>query len=207
MSDKKDYMGPVTIENPYGMYGTKEEAQAARNKIGMSLQDDQTEYTHNLTADGPDTCDGPESEGFAPGFEERSGQHIPGAKLDHDKMDMSLLEYLPNALAEIVHVMDYGQTKYSRGGFLEVEDAPRRYTSAMLRHWLKERFEKYDQGDPFYDTEKGLPFKGTVRHDAQVAVNAIFRLECILLEEQEEAMLDQFEDEYCAPNVDVLDKF
>lgn len=119
-------------------------------------------------------------------------QHKPGAKLDHDKLDMSLLQLVPNALAEIVRVMDYGQTKYSRGGFLEVEDAPRRYDSALFRHWLKKMVEKYDSGDPFYETEKGLPFKGTIRHDAQVAVNAIFHLECVIREElAEEAAKDQ----------------
>jgi hypothetical protein len=116
-------------------------------------------------------------------------QHEPGAKLDHDKMDMSLLQLLPNALEECCRVMDYGQTKYSRGGFLSVPDAFRRYTSAFWRHWLKEPFEKYDSGDPFYDTPKGLPFKGKVRHDAQVAVNALFRLEIKIREElaQEQA--------------------
>lgn len=110
-------------------------------------------------------------------------QHEPGAKLDHDKIDMSLLQLLPNAIAEVCRVMDYGQIKYSRGGFLEVPEAPRRYSAAMLRHWFKELFEKYDVGDPFYDTEKGAPFKGKIRHDAQVAVNALFRLECTLREE------------------------
>ena len=111
-------------------------------------------------------------------------QHESGAKLDQGKLDLSLLQLLGNALSEVSLVMDYGQTKYTRGGFLDVEEAPRRYTSAMLRHWLKELWEKYDSGDPFYDTEKGLPFKGKIRHDAQVAVNALFRLECTIREEQ-----------------------
>jgi hypothetical protein len=116
---------------------------------------------------------------------EHIDQHQPGAKLDHDKLDMSLLQYLPNAIEEVVHVMDYGQTKYTRGGFLSVPEAVRRYTSAMLRHWFKEVFEKYDTGDPFYDTEEGARFKGTLRHDAQVAVNALFRLEARIREEKE----------------------
>lgn len=104
-------------------------------------------------------------------------QHEKGAKLDHLKTDMSLLQELPLALEEVCHVMDYGQTKYTRGGFLAVADGVRRYTSALFRHLFKETFEKYDSGDPFYDSESGSKFKGTVRHDAQVAVNALFRLE------------------------------
>lgn len=112
------------------------------------------------------------------------GQHTPGAKLDHDKIDMSLLQLLPRAMEEVCRVMDYGQTKYSRGGFLEVPNAIVRYTAALMRHIFQEPFHKYDMGDPFYDTEKGLPFKGKIRTDAQVAVNALFRLECRLREEE-----------------------
>ena len=111
-------------------------------------------------------------------------QHTPGAKNDQDKMDLSLLEFLADALIEVTRVMDYGQTKYTRGGFLEVPDGVRRYTSAMLRHWLKESSEKFDSGDPFYETEEGKPFEGTLRHDAQVAVNALFRLQCKINEEK-----------------------
>ncbi len=121
--------------------------------------------------------------------------HQPGVKLDTDKLDLSLLQLLGNALKEVCLVMDYGQTKYTRGGFATVEEAPRRYSAAMLRHYFKEYNEKYDSGDPFYDTEKGLPFKGKIRHDAQVAVNALFRLECTLREEQEDdAIVDQAEE-------------
>ena len=128
--------------------------------------------------------------------DEPINQHAPGAKLDHDKVDMSLLEFLHNALFEVCRVMDYGQTKYSRGGFLEVDNAVPRYTAAMWRHWLDECAGiMYDEGDPFYDTEKGARFKYKLRHDAQLAVNALFRLECKLREEQEQVMLD-FEDEY-----------
>jgi len=110
-------------------------------------------------------------------------QHTPGAKLDHDKLDMTLLDLVSNALFEMVRVMDYGQTKYTRGGFLKVPEANRRYSAAMLRHYFAEKEGMIDEGDPFYDTELGLPFKGKIRHDAQVAVNAIFRLECTLREE------------------------
>jgi len=53
----------------------------------------------------------------------------------------------------------------------------------MLRHYFKAKEEVYDCGAPFYDTGLGKPFKGTIRHDAQVAVNALFRLQCRLAEE------------------------
>ena len=112
-------------------------------------------------------------------------QHTSGAKLDDGKVDMSLLQLLGNAIHEVCRVMTYGKTKYTRGGFLDVPEAPIRYSAAMLRHYFLEQVEKYDAGDPFYDTELGLPFKGKIRHDAQVAVNALFRLECTLREEEE----------------------
>lgn len=118
-------------------------------------------------------------------------QHTPGAKLDQGKVDMSLMQLLPRALSEVCRVMDYGQTKYTRGGFLEVTNAVTRYTAAMVRHWFMEEVEKYDGGDPFYDTELGLPFKNSIRHDAQVAVNALFRLECRLREEEAQEVFHQ----------------
>jgi hypothetical protein len=114
---------------------------------------------------------------------DKNDQHVSGAKLDNGKLDLSLLQLLSNALVEVCRVMDYGQTKYTRGGFLDVPEAPRRYSAAMLRHYFAEQEGKFDSGDPFYDTEEGLPFKGKIRHDAQVAVNALFRLECTLREE------------------------
>lgn len=111
-------------------------------------------------------------------------QHAPGAKLDHDKVDMSLLEYLPRAMTEVLRVMDYGKTKYSRGGFLEVPDGVNRYTAAMFRHFFESAKGKIFDDDPWYETEEGKTFKGTVLHDAQVAVNALFRLEIILRERE-----------------------
>lgn len=108
---------------------------------------------------------------------DKQEQHKKGVKLDQGKIDMSLLQELPLALGAVCHVMDYGQTKYTRGGFLTVSEAVKRYTSGMFRHLFKEPFEKFDSDDPFYDTEEGSRFKGTVRHDAQAATNALFRLE------------------------------
>jgi hypothetical protein len=45
--------------------------------------------------------------------------------------------------------------------------------------------EVYDT-DPFYDTPAGLPWRGTIRHDAQVAWNALSRLEVKLIKEENE---------------------
>lgn len=112
-------------------------------------------------------------------------QHVLGAKLDAGKVDMSLLQLWPRALTEVCRVGTMGATKYTRGGFLAVLDGVRRYTAALLRHMFLEPFEKYDI-DPFYDTELGLPFKGKIRHDAQVAWNSLSRLELKLREEEDE---------------------
>ncbi len=111
-------------------------------------------------------------------------QHTSGAKLDSGKVDMSLLEFLPRAITEVCRVMTYGKTKYTRGGFLDVPKGVERYSAAMLRHYFAAQEEgPYDQ-DPWYDTPKGLEFKNKILHDAQVATNALFRLELLLREEK-----------------------
>ena len=112
-------------------------------------------------------------------------QHTPGAKLDDGKVDMSLLEQFPRALEEMCRVGTYGKEKYTRGGWLSVPDGITRYTAAMLRHLLQVFKGKVYDEDPWYDTEKGKPFKGKVRHDAQVMWNAAARLELTLREEEE----------------------
>lgn len=131
-------------------------------------------------------------------------QHTHGAKLDDGKPDMSLLQLLPLSLIEVCRVMDYGQTKYTRGGFLGVVNATRRYTAAMWRHWFAEMNGTYDEGDLFYDTPEGLRFRGKIRHDAQVAVNALFRLECTLREEKHDSRLvDSMENFMESHNYDI----
>jgi hypothetical protein len=112
-------------------------------------------------------------------------QHAHGAKVDAGKIDITLLQQFGRALHEVCRVGDYGQNKYTRGGFLGVSDGPRRYTRAMLDHWFKEFTEKYDS-DPYYDTDKGRAWKGKIRHDAQVAWNALARLELMLIEEEKD---------------------
>jgi hypothetical protein len=112
-------------------------------------------------------------------------QHVTGAKLDAGKIDMSLLQLWPRALTEVCRVGSMGAVKYTRGGFLNVLDGVRRYTAALLRHLFLEPFELFDS-DPFYETDLGKPFKGKIRHDAQVAWNALSRLELKLREEESE---------------------
>lgn len=60
--------------------------------------------------------------------------HTPGAKLDHGKIDFTLVP--PEALKSIARVMEYGAKKYSRNGWKKVPDAPRRYFAAALRHMV-----------------------------------------------------------------------
>lgn len=98
-------------------------------------------------------------------------QHQPGAKLDGNKPDTSLLLYFGRALTEIAEVGTIGARKYTRGGWQTVPDGVNRYTSAMLRHLLTEQREERDSETNMY-------------HAAQVAWNALARLELILREKE-----------------------
>lgn len=114
---------------------------------------------------------------------EEIGQHEPGAKLDGNKPDLSLLVDFGDALYEVARVGTYGQAKYTRGGWMKVPNGIVRYTAALLRHLFAR--EKYDT-DPWYDAAEGSPFKNKVRHDAQVAWNALARLQLALNQERGE---------------------
>lgn len=83
----------------------------------------------------------------------------PGAKLDQGKVDLTYLNDWALALAEVCRVAEFGAKKYSRGGWLRVPDGIRRYTCALFRHLL------------------GLAADDGQDHDAQVAWNALSRLE------------------------------
>jgi hypothetical protein len=97
----------------------------------------------------------------------KPSQHEPGAKLDQNKPDLSLLVMFGRALTAVGEVGTLGAKKYTRGGWLEVPDGVNRYTAAMLRHLFAEDREENDQ-------ELGVP------HAAQVAWNALARLELML---------------------------
>lgn len=101
-------------------------------------------------------------------------QHEPGAKLDAGKPDCSLLGYFGLALLEVAKVGTIGAQKYTRGGWQEVVDGYNRYTAAMLRHYFISNGEEID-------ADTGM------LHDAQVAWNALARLELKLREKQNAA--------------------
>lgn len=88
-----------------------------------------------------------------------------GAKLDQGKIMASLLLDMGDALLAVAEVGTIGAKKYSRGGWMSVEDGYNRYTDAMMRHLLTK--EEFDLGEG-----------GTgLLHDAQVAWNALARLQ------------------------------
>ena len=94
----------------------------------------------------------------------------PGAKLDAGKVRPSLiLNAMPLAILAVAEVGTYGANKYSENGWKDVDNGIARYTDAMDRHRIKEGLEVFD-GD------SGL------MHAAQVAWNALARLELMLCE-------------------------
>lgn len=88
-----------------------------------------------------------------------------GAKLDDGKPMAGLLLDFGLALLEVSKVSTYGaKKKYSRGGWQHVEDGENRYTDALLRHLIAERYEERDA-------------ESDLLHAAQTAWNALARLE------------------------------
>ena len=104
-------------------------------------------------------------------------QHEPGAKLDNGKVDMSLLLMFGKALTEVARVGTAGAKKYTRGGWQSVPDGINRYTAAMGRHLMKEHYEKIDSDPELAKYDDGI------MHMAQVAWNALARLELTLREQ------------------------
>jgi len=81
------------------------------------------------------------------------------------------LEYFPRALCEVAKVSGVGAIKYSWKGWESVPDGVGRYGDAIGRHLLAQGYEEYDK-------DTGL------LHAAQVAWNALARLELILREKE-----------------------
>lgn len=101
------------------------------------------------------------------------GQHESGAKLDAGKIRPALvLGAFANALTEVVKVGTFGARKYTPNGWSHVDNGLERYTEAMMRHWLAE------QSGEAVDDDSGM------LHAAQVAWNALARLEFILRKPQ-----------------------
>lgn len=97
--------------------------------------------------------------------------HTPGAKLDAGKVPIlqGALEYFPNALREVAQVSYVGAKKYTWKGWETVPDGINRYGNALARHLL---------ATEMYDADTGM------LHAAQVAWNALARLELILREQK-----------------------
>jgi hypothetical protein len=103
-------------------------------------------------------------------------QHANGAKLDAGKNRMGLvLGGFAKALMAVSQVGTFGANKYTDNGWVSVADGESRYTDAMMRHLFA------SLGGEEIDAESGM------LHDAQVAWNALSRLE-LKLREAESAL-------------------
>jgi hypothetical protein len=92
-----------------------------------------------------------------------------GAKLDAGKNRVGLVLFgFARALQEVSKVGTYGANKYTDNGWMEVPDGERRYTDAMLRHFLEEAIGQE------YAPDTGL------RHAAHAAWNALARLDLMI---------------------------
>ena len=69
-------------------------------------------------------------------------------KYDKGKLRYDLLP--PEILKELVQVLTFGAEKYTEGGWKEVPDAKKRYTSALFRH-----IEAWREGETI-DKESGI---------------------------------------------------
>jgi Domain of unknown function (DUF5664) len=102
------------------------------------------------------------------------GAHDMGAKLDVGKAPIfrGVLDYFPRALKAVSEVSLAGSKKYAWKSCLEVPNGFERYSDAMGRHVLAEAT------DGLYDDGPG----GTgCLHAAQVAWNALIRLELLMI--------------------------
>jgi hypothetical protein len=98
----------------------------------------------------------------------------PGSKLDAGKSPVfqGLLDYFPKACLAVAEVSEVGAKKYTWRGWESVPNGFARYSDALGRHLVKEAI------DGRYDYDTGL------LHAAQVAWNAMARLELLLREEK-----------------------
>ena len=97
-----------------------------------------------------------------------------GYKADEDKPRLDLVfGDFANALWEVGQVGTFGANKYTDSGWIEVDNAIERYSSAMLRHYLQYKSGQID------DPESGFS------HLAHVAWNALAILELTKREDKE----------------------
>ena len=101
-------------------------------------------------------------------------QHTSGSKLDAGKPRVGMvLADFDLALNAVAIVGTHGAKKYTSHGWHDVPNGIERYTDAMMRHWLAEQREKQLEWPD-------------VTHAAQVAWNALARLQLMLENEQKE---------------------
>lgn len=105
-------------------------------------------------------------------------QKEKGAKVDSGKPAVfrGLFDYFPRACLEVARVSTRGAEKYSWKGWEGIPDGIARYSDALARHLLLKGIE-----GPF-DSDTGL------RHDAQIAWNALAILEMVLREKEKNAV-------------------
>ena len=96
----------------------------------------------------------------------------PGVKLDQGKPDASLLLEFGRALRAVAEVGTFGAKKYTRSGWITVDDGRNRYTAALIRHLLAEGSGELTDAD------------SSLAHDAHAAWNALARLDLRLREEK-----------------------
>lgn len=104
-----------------------------------------------------------------------------GAKLDAGKpaVFQGLLDYFPRACIEVARISTLGAAKYSWKGWEAVANGFNRYSDALVRHLCGEAIEGlYDSGPTGLGPD--------VLHAAQVAWNAMARLELLLRELEQE---------------------
>jgi len=101
-------------------------------------------------------------------------EHEPGAKLDAGKPQPGYFfaHYFPRAMCAVADVGAAGAAKYTYRGWMYVPNGLVRYTDALMRHEVE-----IGKGD-FFSRDAQLG----VLHAAQVAWNALARLELILIE-------------------------
>ena len=97
----------------------------------------------------------------------------PGSKLDAGKVPLwqGCISYFPRALSAVADVSAAGARKYTWRGWEGVPDGFVRYSNALARHFAMESREEFDR-------DSGC------RHAAQVAWNALARLEMLLKEKE-----------------------
>ena len=101
-----------------------------------------------------------------------------GSKMDSGKVNLftHLFTYFPRALESVCRVSEFGARKYTRMGWASVPDGVDRYTDAMCRHISSEAKGVQTDSD------------SSLRHAAQVAWNALARLELMLQAEDAEEL-------------------